>query len=195
MKAIAIADDDSLVGHLDCGPVDVLLCLGDLWDTSLEKACVRYSPQKAFGVRGNHDADVPFPHFITPLHYTLELFGGLKFGGFNGCWRYKPRGHHLYEQEEVTRMLRHFPKVDVFVAHNSPRGIHERGGDTHQGFEGFLSYIENTQPRYFFHGHQHLRSTTRIGDTEIIGVFGETVIQLETDASGRQAAPAPSPAT
>lgn len=76
-------------------------------------------------------------------------------------------------------MLRHFPRVDVFVAHNSPRGVHERGGDTHQGFEGFLTYIESAQPRYFLHGHQHLRMVSRIGDTEIIGVFGEAALELE----------------
>ncbi len=179
MKAIAIADDDSLVGHLECEPIDLLLCLGDLWDAGLEKAYGRFAPRKAFGVRGNHDSDAPFPHYITPLHYTIEEYGGLKFGGFNGSWRYKPRGHHLFEQEEVARMLRHFPRVDVFVAHNSPRGIHERDGDTHQGFDGFLSYIEATQPRYFLHGHQHLNARTRIGNTEIIGVFGETLLELE----------------
>ncbi len=179
MRAIVIADDDSLVGHLESGPIDLLVSLGDLWDASIEKAFARYLPRKAFGVRGNHDADAPFARYVTPLHYTIEEFGGLRFGGFNGSWRYKPKGHHLYDQEEVARMLRHFPRVDVFVAHNSPRGIHERGGDTHQGFEGFLSYIETTQPRYFIHGHQHLNKTTRIGATTVIGVFGETILEIE----------------
>lgn len=179
MRAIAIADDDSLVGLLDSEPVDLLLCLGDLWDASIEKAYARYTPRKAFGIKGNHDSDAPFAPYVTPLHYTIEEYGGLKFGGFNGSWRYKPRGHHLFDQDEVSRMLRHFPRVDVFVAHNSPRGVHERGGDTHQGFEGFLTYIESAQPRYFLHGHQHLRMVSRIGDTEIIGVFGEAALELE----------------
>ena len=179
MRAIVIADDDSLVGHLEPGPIDLLVSLGDLWDASIEKAFARYQPRKAFGVRGNHDTDAPFARYVTPLHYTIEEFGGLRFGGFNGSWRYKPKGHHLYDQEEVARMLRHFPRVDVFVAHNSPRGIHERGGDTHQGFEGFLSYIETTQPRYFIHGHQHLNKTTRIGATTVIGVFGEAILEIE----------------
>lgn len=76
-------------------------------------------------------------------------------------------------------MLKHFPRVDVFVAHNSPRGIHERGDDTHQGFDGFLSYIEKNQPRYFIHGHQHLDKVTRIGDTTVIGVFGETELEMD----------------
>jgi hypothetical protein len=38
MQAIAIADDDSLVGNLESEPVDLLLCLGDLLDASIEKA-------------------------------------------------------------------------------------------------------------------------------------------------------------
>lgn len=178
MQAIVIADDDSLVGHLEYKSVDLLLCLGDLWDGSIEKACAKYTPRKSFAVRGNHDTDAPFAPYVIPLHYTIEEYGGLKFGGFNGSWRYKPRGHHLYEQEEVSRMLRHFPPVDVFVAHNSPRGIHERGGDTHQGFDGFLSYIETARPRYFIHGHQHLNGITKIGDTTVIGVFGETILEI-----------------
>ena len=179
LRALAIADDDSLVGHLDPGPIDLLFCLGDLWDSSLENAYFRYSPKAAFGVKGNHDSDAPFPRFVKPLHYTIEHFGGLSFAGFNGSWRYKPRGHHLFDQEEVTRMLRSFPKVDVFIAHNSPAGVHERDDHIHQGFEGCLRYIETARPRYFIHGHQHLKSTTMIGDTRVIGVFGEEVIEIE----------------
>ena len=30
---------------------------------------------------------------------------GLSFGGFQGSWKYKPRGHFLYEQEEARAML------------------------------------------------------------------------------------------
>lgn len=179
LRALAIADDDSLVGNLDLGPIDILLCLGDLWVSSLEKAHGKYSPKATFGVKGNHDSDAPFPSFIKPLHGTIEHFGGLSFGGFNGSWRYKPRGHHLFDQDEVTRSLESFPRVDVFIAHNSPSGVHERDDHVHQGFEAFLTYIETAKPRYLIHGHQHLRQTTMIGETRVIGVFGEEVIEIE----------------
>lgn len=175
---MVIADDDGLVGHLDPGPIDLLISLGDLWDASIDKAVARYRPSRTFAVRGNHDTDAPFARHITPLHYTVEHFSGLSFGGFNGSWRYKPRGHHLYEQHEVSRMLRSFPRVDIFVAHNSPRGIHERDDDVHQGFDGFLEYVEKQKPRYFLHGHQHLNGLTRLGETQVISVFGESVVEL-----------------
>ena len=179
MRAVVIADDDELVGQLDVESVDLLICLGDLWAATLEKAYIKYRPGKVFAVRGNHDADTPFPAFVTHLHDTVESYGGLMFGGFDGCWRYKPRGLYLYGQAEVSELCSTFPHVDVFVAHNSPRGFHERGGDVHHGFDGFRDYIERVQPRYFFHGHQHLNQTTRIGETELIGVCGELLIELK----------------
>lgn len=159
---------------------DILISLGDIVDLTIETAAERYGCQKVFAVRGNHDSNGPFPAFVTSLHCTIERFGGLTFGGFDGSWRYKPRGHHLFEQEDVSRMLRSFPRVDVFVAHNSPRGIHEMDPDVHQGFDGFLEYIERTQPPYFIHGHQHVNQMTILGETKIIGVFGETVVELGT---------------
>ena len=179
IRAIAIADDDGLVGQLGDATAELLISLGDIWDNTIEKAYAQYRCTKALGIKGNHDSDSPFPPFVSPLHYTIENHKGMVFGGFNGSWKYKPKGHHLYEQEEVSRMLRAFPRVDVFVAHNSPAGIHERDSDVHQGFRGFKDYIDRTQPRYFIHGHQHLNQVTSIGDTQVIGVFGEAEIELQ----------------
>lgn len=178
MRAIAIADDDSMVGRLTPGPIDLLLCLGDLCDSTIERAYAKYFPKRILAVRGNHDGIGDFPGGVTPLHYSIDTYAGMTFGGFGGSWRYKPRGHHLYDQDEVVRMFRSFPRVDVFIAHNSPRGFHERGGETHQGFDGFVEYIRRTRPRFFIHGHQHLNSVTQIEETTLIGVFGEKVIDL-----------------
>ena len=43
--------------------------------------------------------------------------------------KYKPRGHYLFEDSEVEQQLLTFPPVDVFVAHNSPRCVHDRDDD------------------------------------------------------------------
>ncbi len=101
----------------------------------------------------------------------IEL-AGIRFGWFAGSWRYKPRGNYLFDQEEVTRLMAVFPPVDVFVAHNSPRKIHDRDDDVHHGFEAFVEYIERAKPRLFIHGHQHVNRETRIGETTVIGVYG-----------------------
>lgn len=176
-RAIVIADDDFLVGKLD-GTADVLISLGDLYDATIDKAYRHYKPDVTFAVRGNHDATGAFPDYVTPLHLKIITHGGIVFGGFEGCWRYKSKGAYLYDQAEVSDLLSNFPKVDVFVAHNSPKGFHERDRDVHQGFDAFRAYIERAQPRYFLHGHQHRERTTVIGHTKIIGVYGEMFLDI-----------------
>ena len=179
MRVIAIADDDSLVGKLPNESAELLIALGDLWDSTIDKANNAYRCSTTFAVKGNHDSAGAFPASVTDLHLSVVEHSGLVFGGFAGSWKYKPRGHHLYEQEEVTSALSAFPAVDVFVAHNSPRGIHERDTEVHQGFDAFLDYIDRAQPRFFLHGHQHVNRTSKLGGTNIVGVFGETVLNFE----------------
>lgn len=178
MTIVVIADDDSKLGNLKCGPVDLLISCGDLYDGAIERAIAHYRPRQTFAVRGNHDTNAPFPGGISDLHLTTQTFDGIRFGGFAGSWRYKPRGHHLFEQAEASTLMRAFPAVDVFVAHNSPSGIHERDNEVHQGFEGFVDYLNRAKPRVLIHGHQHLDLTTVHGETTIFSVYGEKIIEL-----------------
>jgi uncharacterized protein len=179
VKILAIADDDDLICQRDDADIDVLIALGDLHDDAIKRAIAHYRPRKTLAVRGNHDPDVPFPAGVKDIHCALVNFEGIRFAGFEGSWRYKPSGHHLFEQSEVTAIMRGFPKVDVFVAHNSPSGIHERDEFVHQGFQGFIAYIDTAQPTLMIHGHQHYDGVTVRGATTIVGVFGERLICLD----------------
>ena len=183
MRVIVIADDDSLVGKMAGESAEILISVGDLWDATLVKAQDAYGCSKILAVRGNHDSAAQFADGITDLHLNTCKHAGIVFGGFGGSWKYKPRGHHMFEQSEVTEALESFPAVDVFVAHNSPFGYHERDSDVHQGFEAFTNYIDRAQPRYFIHGHQHCNQVSERSRTTIIGVFGETALNLK---SGRE---------
>lgn len=178
MTIVVISDDDSAIGALRCDQVDLLISCGDLADGAIERAVRHYRPKQTFAVRGNHDPDAPFPAGFHDLHLELRKWEGLRLGGFEGSWRYKPRGHHMFEQSEASMLMRHFPAVDIFVAHNSPAGIHERDQEVHQGFEGFRDYIDRAQPRLFIHGHQHHDQVTILGGTTIVSVFGEKIIHI-----------------
>ena len=182
MLALVIADNDSAIGTVTDHSAEILISLGDLWEGSLEKARTVHRCSQLFGVRGNHDTDVPFPDGFIDLHCRVARYGNVVFGGFSGSWKYKPFGYHLYEQKEVSRLIRAVPAVDVFVAHNSPRGYHERDEEVHQGFDAFVDYIDRHQPRYFLHGHQHLSRRSQRGRTTIIGTFGEELIELDFDS-------------
>lgn len=179
MKVIAIADDDSLVGHMAEESAEVLLSLGDIWDSTIERARVSYRSTTVLAVKGNHDSAAHFSSPVQDLHLKVVEVGGIRIGGFAGSWKYKPRGHHMFDQLEVVNQLASFPMVDVFVAHNSPAGIHERDTDVHQGFEAFRAYIERCKPRYFLHGHQHVNQITEVSGTTVMGIFGERVINLD----------------
>jgi uncharacterized protein len=183
MRAILIADDDSLVGEIPNESADVLISLGDIYDSTIEKAQKGYRCPKVFAIKGNHDAETNFTAGVINLHLAVSEYQGIRFGGFSGCWKYKRRGLHLFEQSEVTSALRSFPPVDVFIAHNSPRGFHERDSVVHQGFTAFVDYIDRVQPSYFLHGHQHVNKVSSHNGTTIIGVYGEVALDLDIGSS------------
>ena len=179
MKLLVIADDDSFMKTPTSECADVLISCGDMADTVILQTAQAAQCSRIFAVKGNHDGAGTFPAPILDLHLRTESFGGLTFGGFRGSWRYKPRGHFLYDEDEVADLVAAFPPVDMFVAHNSPRHIHDRDDEVHLGFEAFVSYIRRVQPRFFFHGHQHIAQETQLGETRVIGVYGQQRFEIQ----------------
>ena len=182
MKILIVADDQSIIRQLPSGRADLVLSCGDLLDPAILEAKSISRAAEVLAVKGNHDPDEPFREPIRDLHLRTFEFGGVVFGGFRGAWRYKPRGYFLYDQDEVERSLAGFPPVDVFVAHNSPRGIHDRDNDVHVGFDAFRAYILRARPMIFIHGHQHTNAQTLLEDTAVIGVCGFRRIEIENGA-------------
>ena len=176
MVLLVIADD---VGQ-DFGSekADILISCGDVADHVILQTAEVARCSHILAVKGNHDSPEPFGAPIFDLHLTTQTIDGVRFGGFRGSWKYKPRGHYLYEEGEVEKLLGSFPAVDVFVAHNSPRHIHDREDNVHLGFEAFATYIHRANPRFFLHGHQHVSQETRVGDTRIIGVHGQKRLEI-----------------
>jgi Icc-related predicted phosphoesterase len=178
MKLLVVADDDAVFRNFKSETTDVLIACGDLADGSIIEAARVSASSRIFAVKGNHDTNQSFPPPIVDLHLRVEHCGGLTFGGFHGSWRYKPRGHFLYDQDEVERLLSGFPAVDVFVAHNSPRHLHDRDDEVHLGFDAFSTYIARAQPRLFVHGHQHINRESALGRTKVLGVYGAKLIAV-----------------
>ena len=178
MNTLIIADDDLVIANLPEAKVELLISCGDLADAIILRAAERCSCRHILAVKGNHDSSAVFPAPIIDLHLTTFSFNGISFGGFCGSWKYKPRGNYLFEQCEVELMLASFPKVDVFVAHNSPRQTHDREDEVHTGFVAFSSYINRHQPRLFLHGHQHVQTETTLASTRVIGTYGHRFLVL-----------------
>ena len=178
MKLLVIADSDNLHWKGDSGQADLLISCGDVSDPVILEAADAYQCKRILAVKGNHDFPGPFPESIIDLHLSVSEHQGINFGGFNGSWKYKPRGHFLYEQDEASALLKDFPHVDVFVSHNSPRGIHDKEDEVHTGFEALSAYIRMQKPRVLIHGHQHINAEKEVGRTRVIGVYGHRVIEV-----------------
>jgi len=178
MKLLVLADIDGFHWHGGSGRADALLALGDMADTVILEAAEAWQCPAVFAVKGNHDSESPFPEPIIDLHLRSSDLGGLRFGGLNGCWQYKPRGPFLYYQEEAESFMAAFPAVDIFISHNSPRRIHDREDEVHTGFSALNSYIDRAAPRLLLHGHQHVDKETQAGRTVVIGVFGWRAIKI-----------------
>jgi len=178
MKLLIIADIDDFHWNHGEGKADVLLSCGDVSDPVILEAARAYACPLIFAVKGNHDTNAPFPKPIVDLHRRVCEHGGIRFGGINGSWRYKPHGHFLYDQEEVQRSLDAFPPVHVFLSHNSPRRIHDKEDEVHYGFDALNAYIQRAKPRFVIHGHQHVDKETQIEGTSVLGVYGHRLVEV-----------------
>lgn len=76
-------------------------------------------------------------------------------------------------------MLAGFPRVDVFVSHNSALGIHDKPDGVHTGFSALTEYIQRQQPRLLIHGHQHQNIETQLKKTRVLGVYGHRLLEVQ----------------
>ena len=178
MRLLILADIDDLHWRAETGHADLVIACGDTADSLILEAAAAFGCTNIFAVKGNHDSQAPFPKPIIDLDLQIETFGDLTFGGLSGSWKYKPTGHFLYEQDEVQEMLAGFPRVDVFVSHNSPLGIHDKPDGVHTGFAALTEYFQRHQPRLLIHGHQHQNIETQLKKTRVLGVYGHRVLEL-----------------
>lgn len=178
MRILVLADIDDFHWKHGSGQVDIVLSCGDIADEVILEAAEVYNCQNIFAVKGNHDSNAPFPFPVVDLHLQTKHHNGFILGGLNGSWKYKPRGYFLYDQWEVEDFLASFPAVHIFMAHNSPRGIHDQEDEVHFGFDGLNSYIKRAKPKVVVHGHQHVNQETQVQGTRVIGVYGHKIIEI-----------------
>lgn len=185
MKVLVIADRPP---HIDLAEIvrsnqiELVITLGDLTrEDILGLEYITDIPK--IGVYGNHDSGTYMPELgIMDMHLKTWDFRGLRFGGFQGCVRYKDNPDAvMYNQEEAIAMLSGFPPVDIFICHCPPRGINDEDEIAHQGFDATRSFIEQYPPKVLFHGHTYPTAetlVTRHGSTRIEYVFGYKILEI-----------------
>jgi Icc-related predicted phosphoesterase len=185
MKVLAIADKNphiNLPAVINENGVELVITLGDLVrEDLLPLQQVTNLPK--IGVYGNHDSGSYMPELgIWDMHLKTWDFNGLRFGGFQGCVRYKENPDAImYTQEQAEQMMMGFPPVDVFISHCPPRGINDEEEIAHQGFNALRSYIDRTQPKVWLHGHTYPTPETLVtqhGPTRVEYVLPYKILDL-----------------
>lgn len=185
MKALVIADRrpaTSITRILQQQPIELIITLGDLTrDDLLPLEHITDIPK--IGVYGNHDSGTYMPELgIWNLHMATWQWGGLSFGGFEGCVRYKPsKTAIMYTQAEATELLRSFPPVDIMITHCPPRGINDEAELAHQGFDALRQYLTQHSPQLLLHGHTYPTADSQVRSyhrTRITYVHGAQVVDI-----------------
>lgn len=184
MRILAIADRPPLRPLREIlaeEHIDIIVTLGDLDMNDIGYLeFVNGIPK--LGVYGNHCSGSYMESLgITNMHLHTEAIGGVTFGGFEGCVRYKNSPYaKMYTQEESKRMLEGFPRVDVMLVHCPPYGINDDPSDiSHVGYEGLRDYVIEKKPRVLFHGHTYPETPqTSLGGTRIEYVYGHKIVDL-----------------
>jgi len=185
MKILAIADrppQRSILETVAEERPEIIITLGDLDFFSLRDLEQIHDIPK-IGVYGNHcSGKYMGPLGIENMHLETKEVGGILFGGFEGSIRYKTTPEALmYTDEEATRLLKNFPRVDVMIAHSPPKGLHDEDDPAHFGIEALRTYIEEHHPKYFLHGHTYVSASTlesMLGETKVVHVFADQVLDL-----------------
>ena len=131
----------------------------------------------------------------TYLGFTAHREGDTLLAGVSGSIRYNNGLCQYTEMQMLKKLIALVPRlvynkirygryIDIFVAHASPYGIHDREDPCHKGFKCFLWFIKTFKPKYFLHGHIHLydmqdKRISRYAQTTVINVFSNYILQTD----------------
>jgi uncharacterized protein len=158
---------------------DVLVSTGDLTlfdfgtlgDLSVKKP--------AFGVYGNHCSGQYLEKLgIVNLHNTMVEWSGLKWGGFQGCLKYKESAL-MYTEDDARIFADSFPYVDILLLHAGPKGMLDDPSDTvHIGSEHIARYVIEKKPKIVFVGHQYSDDYMEYNSTKLYRSYGARIIEI-----------------
>lgn len=185
MKILALADRRPKINvaeTVQAEGIDLIITLGDFAREDL-LPLVQVATVPKIGIYGNHCSGTYMEEMgIWDMHLKVWDFNGLRFGGFQGCVRYKEAPDAIMcTQEEANQMMAGFPKVDIFICHCPPRGINDEEEIAHQGFDALRGYIDKQPPKMLMHGHTYPTEETVVkqhGPTKIEYVFEHKIITV-----------------
>ena len=197
MKILAIADEESqyLWDYFEKSKlegIDLIISCGDLNPLYLSFLAT-FTSAPVIYVHGNHDDKYKKvePEGCICIDDDIFEYKGVRILGLGGSMRYKP-GDHQYTEREMRKRLRSFKMrwklfrkggIDILVTHAPAYGINDGDDLPHMGFKTFKKLMDKYAPKYFLHGHVHMKygrkhvRCDQYKDTQIINAFERYVFE------------------
>ena len=158
---------------------DVLVTTGDLafYDLNFVETIDEKKP--AFGVYGNHCSGNYLEDLgITNLHNKVVEYEGYKWGGFQGCLKYKETGV-MYTEDEAGQFADNFGYVDILLLHAGPKEMLDDPSDpVHIGSESIRRYVMEKRPKFIFLGHQYTNAEMDYEGIKLHRTYGARMINI-----------------
>lgn len=172
--------------------IDLIISCGDL-DPRYLSFLATFTSAPVIYVHGNHDDKYKKvePEGCICIDDDIFEYKGVRILGLGGSMRYKP-GDNQYTEWEMGKRLRKlkmrwklFRKrgFDILVTHAPAHGINDGEDLPHMGFKIFKKLMDKYSPKYFLHGHVHMKygrkhvRCDQYKDTQIINAFERYVFE------------------
>ena len=197
MKLLLLSDRESpyLWDYYQPGrlaPYDLILSCGDL-KASYLSFVVTMARAPLLYVHGNHDEKYKHtpPEGCICIEDQIYVYKGVRILGLGGSMEYTS-GDHQYTEKAMQKRVRKLRRqlfrnkgFDILVTHAPAFGLNDGEDLPHRGFQVFNTLIEKYNPKYFLHGHVHMRYGRKhvrfdtCGDTKVINAFERCVFEYE----------------
>lgn len=196
MKILFMSDEENkaywdFFKKEDFADIDLIVSCGDLKAEYLSFLTTMTSIPVLY-VRGNHDDkyEQKQPEGCICIEDDIYEYGGIRFLGLGGSYRYKNGANQYTDVEMKKRVKRLWYRLfrkkgfDILVSHAPAYGVHDGEDLSHRGFSVFTELIEKYEPKYFVHGHVHMnygRQFPReyeIGKTKVINAYNHHVVEF-----------------
>jgi Icc-related predicted phosphoesterase len=197
MKILLISDIESPILTIEyfrthLRDIDFIISCGDLKSSYLEYIA-SISNLPVYYVHGNHDEHYvkQAPGGCISIDDSHIRIKGINFVGLGGSRRYQNGNFQYSDFQMWLRYFKLLPKIklrglDILVTHTPAFELGDQPTQfVHRGFKVFNHILKKFQPKYLFHGHNHLnygRQPRQIQykHTTIINGFKHTVVEINT---------------
>ena len=197
MKILALADEESayLWDYFEKSKlegIDLIISCGDLNPKYLSFLAT-FTNAPVIYVHGNHDKkykNIP-PEGCICIEDEIYVYKGVRILGLGGSMKYNSDECQYTEREMRKRVRKLRWKLfrskgfDILVTHAPAYGLNDGDDLPHRGFQVFNTLIEKYNPKYFLHGHVHMRYGRKhvrfdtCKDTKVINAFERCVFEYE----------------